>query len=291
MTKENKKDYGKSIHDRLLNISKEQNIVFMQIATRYFQERLLYRLSVSRFRDKFLLKGGALLYVYDFLTARPTLDIDLLGNGISNDIPNIKDIFAEIISIEEVTDGVTFNLNTLKVEELMVNKKYKGVRISMEARMHSMRTTMTVDIGFGDKVTPFPIQIEYPKLLSDKPSTHLLAYSIETVIAKKFDAMISLGENNSRMKDFFDVYRFIKNYNIDTEVLAEAIKNTFENRKTAFQDNHALFSEGFRTDLARQMRWKGFLKKMKFRDDLNFEEVVKTVTDYLYPYWLKYNAM
>ncbi len=287
MTKEMKKDYGHSIHVRLLNISKVENVSFMLIFSRYLQERFLYRLSVSRYADKFLLKGGALLYVYDLLAARPTLDIDLLGCGVNNDIDNIKNIFCEVCSIEDVSDGVTFYLPTLKVEELMVNRKYKGVRILVEAFLHSMRTTLTIDIGFGDMVTPSPVSIEYPLLLNDQQAAHLLAYSIETVMAEKFDAMISLGASNSRMKDFFDVYCFIQNHRIDEVVLMEAIQNTFRNRKTKYQDEHILFSDEFRNDTARQLRWKGFLKKAKLPTELDFKEVVKIVTDYLHPFWTK----
>ena len=256
-------NYGKSIHDRLLNISRKEKLSFQMILSRYIQERFLYRVSVSEYSSKFLLKGGALLYVFDLFAARPTLDIDLLGVGVNNSLPNMKDIFTEICSISEESDGVIFDMAALDVQGLIANKKYRGVRITVPVSLHSMREILSIDIGFGDIVTPSPVQIEYPLLLDDKPAASLLAYSAETVVAEKFDAMISLSENNSRMKDFFDVYRFIRRGNLDKSILEEAISVTFSNRGTSYQEDHPLFTEEFANNSVRQTRWRAFLKRIK----------------------------
>lgn len=280
-------NYGKSIHDRLLNISRKEKLSFQMILSRYIQERFLYRVSVSEYSSKFLLKGGALLYVFDLFAARPTLDIDLLGVGVNNSLPNMKDIFTEICSISEESDGVIFDVAALDVQGLMANKKYRGVRITVPVSLHSMREILSIDIGFGDIVTPSPVQIEYPLLLDDKPSASLLAYSAETVVAEKFDAMISLSENNSRMKDFFDVYRFIRRGNLDKSILEEAISVTFSNRGTSYQEDHPLFTEEFANNSVRQTRWRAFLKRIKYPHNLDFPIVMSEIRSFLLPYWLK----
>jgi len=280
-------NYGKSIHDRLLNISRKEKLSFQMILSRYIQERFLYRVSVSEYSSKFLLKGGALLYVFDLFAARPTLDIDLLGVGVNNSLPNMKDIFTEICSISEESDGVIFDVAALDVQELMANKKYRGVRITVPVSLHSMREILSIDIGFGDIVTPSPVQIEYPLLLDDKPAASLLAYSAETVVAEKFDAMISLSENNSRMKDFFDVYRFIRRGNLDKSILEEAISVTFSNRGTSYQEDHPLFTEEFANNSVRQTRWRAFLKRIKYPHNLDFQIVMSEIRSFLLPYWLK----
>ena len=148
------------------------------------------------------------------------------------------------------------------------------------------REILSIDIGFGDIVTPSPVQIEYPLLLDDKPAASLLAYSAETVVAEKFDAMISLSENNSRMKDF-DVYRFIRRGNLDKSILEEAISVTFSNRGTSYQEDHPLFTEEFANNSVRQTRWRAFLKRIKYPHNLDFPIVMSEIRSFLLPYWLK----
>lgn len=286
-----KSNYDKRLRQintrRLLNISRKEQLSFQMILSRYIQERFLYRVSVSEYASKFLLKGGALLYVFDLFAARPTLDIDLLGIGVKNSLPNMKNIFSEICSINEESDGVTFDVESLEVMELMANKKYRGVRITVPVRLHSMKENLSIDIGFGDIVTPSPVQIEYPLLLDDKPAATLLAYSPETIVAEKFDAMISLSENNSRMKDFFDVYRFIQRGNLNSAILEEAITGTFVNRGTKYQEGHPLFTEEFANNSVRQTRWKAFLKRIKYSETLDFPSVMGEIREFLLPYWLQ----
>ncbi|MDE6794528.1 MAG: nucleotidyl transferase AbiEii/AbiGii toxin family protein, partial [Muribaculaceae bacterium] len=229
--KEKVKNYGHSIRTRLLNVANVTKQPFMKILPRYFQERLLYRLSLSRYKSNFLLKGGALLYAYYNFEARPTVDIDFMGNHINHDLEIIKDVFIEILSINCPEDGVTFDINTIQANEITLDKEYRGVRLGFIARLDTIVLPMSIDIGFGDIVTPFPQKLEYPKLLSLLPTVEVLAYSLETVVAEKFEAMISLGEQNSRMKDFFDVYRILVDSKLNEEDLVLAIKNTFNNRK------------------------------------------------------------
>ena len=163
----------------------------------------MYRLSVSGYKDKFILKGGALLYAHDGFQARPTLDIDFMAKNVSNDVANTKKIFQEICQIECKEDGVVFDVDTIETSEIAVSKDYHGVRLSLLAHLDTAQQNISMDIGFGDVITPSPQQLAFPALIATVPGANILVYSLETVVAEKFQAMISLSLGNSRMKDFF----------------------------------------------------------------------------------------
>jgi predicted nucleotidyltransferase component of viral defense system len=195
------KEIAKSRKAKLLLIAKMGNIDYQTLLIRYFYERLLYRLSVSRFKEKFCLKGGTLLYALAKDAPRPTLDIDFLGINLSNEMENIKNAFIEILAIDCESDGVFFDTKTIKAQELTGNKLYNGIRVSYTAHLDSIRQTMQVDIGFGDVITPSPQNLRYPVFFDNLPIPEIYAYSLETVIAEKFHAMIELSETISRFKE------------------------------------------------------------------------------------------
>lgn len=279
------KIYGKSVKERLLNISRDEHYSSQLLLSRYFQERILYRLSVSEYKDRFILKGGALLYAHDGFQARPTLDIDFMARHISNDANNIKAVFQKICNIECEEDGVTFDGDSIETGEIAVTKEYRGVRLSFVAHLDTAQQRISMDIGFGDVITPFPQQLAFQALIDTLPDTNILAYSLETVVAEKFQAMISLSLGNSRMKDFFDVYQILTRQDVDPDILGEAIKATFANRGTEYVENHPLFSEGFFADATRTMYWRGFLRRIKYADSLSFIEVGVIIRGRLLPYW------
>jgi predicted nucleotidyltransferase component of viral defense system len=278
-------NYSHSIKAKLLNLSKQENIQYQQLLTRYFQERLLFRLSISYYRSRFILKGGALLYAYEQFAARPTLDIDFMGTRISNDKESVKSAFREICEIEYIEDGVVFHADTIATDDIAVEKKYPGVRITVDAQLDSIRQAISMDIGFGDIVVPSPVDLDYPVLLSGFPATHIIAYSLETVVAEKFQTMVVRSTLNSRMKDFFDLYRIKQMHQLDESTLSEAIKATFQNRGTKYDEHHMLFSGEFSADKDMEIRWRSFLKKLHYPEALSFETVVQDITDWLRPYW------
>lgn len=154
--------------------------------------------------------------------------------------------------------------------------------------MDTIVHNMTVDIGFGDVVSPCPMAIDFPLLLPNIPSVNLQAYSLETVVAEKFHTMIDRDETNSRMKDFFDCYQLLTQRNLSDETLFEAIKATFDNRTLTYNPNLKLFSDEFAADKERIMRWKAFLKKIKWKDDIPFSSVMQIIKDRLQPMAMKY---
>ena len=285
MSKKIPKNVGLSIRVRLLNLKKTSKHEYMYLLQRYFNERLLYRVSVSPYNGHFLLKGGSLLYAHNGLDCRPTVDVDFMANRISRDREEITRIFKEILSIPCPEDGVEFDTSEMVPSPIAVDKKYPGTRLPFKAKMDTIVMNMSIDIGFGDVVTPAPVELEYPVLLEHIPEIRLKAYSLETVVAEKFHAMIDRDETNSRMKDFFDVYQIFRDGQVDEMVLQDAIRNTFHNRTTGYTEGVHIFIPEFATDEMRVMRWKSFLKSIKYQEELSFVEVMSLLKDKLEPYW------
>lgn len=286
MTKKNK-DYGKSVKAKLLNLSKAERLPYQPLLIRYIQERLLYRLAQSKYKHHFYLKGGALLYAHEQFKARPTLDIDFLGHNIANDKKIIEEAFSEICGISCKKDGMYFDTATIETEEINENHIYKGIRLHVTARLDTARQKIAMDVGFGDIIIPEPQKLEYPLLLDDLPPVKILAYSLETVIAEKFQAMIELTENNSRMKDFFDLYTLLSAKKIDDIILEKAIHATLKNRGTVYEENHPLFSGNFSTNPRFSILWKGFMKKIG-KTEPDFETVICLIKERLFLFWENY---
>ena len=275
------KNHAKSVKTRLLNLMNTSGYKYMYLLARYFNERLLYRVSVSKYKDNFLLKGGSLLYAFNGLETRPTIDIDFMAQHISRDRNHLEKVFREILSITCDEDGVIFDIENIKTEPITIDKDYPGTRFFVTAKMDTIVYPMSLDIGFGDVVIPSPVNVDFPLLLSDIPAINIKAYSLETVVAEKFHAMVDRDVTNSRMKDFFDCYQILITETLDDEQLFEAIKATFNNRALIKNDDLQLFTEEFYTDEVRLQRWASFLKKIQWKDNLSFATVMKVITDRL----------
>ena len=287
MSKDNITNYGKSIRSKLLNVAKKEDVFYQTVLTRYFQERLLYRMSQTRYRDNFYLKGGALLYAFERFAARPTLDIDFLGHNISNEGNIVIAAFREICSVPYEEDGIIFDIEHITAQNITEFKDYHGIRLSIPVQMDTISQVMTMDIGFGDVVTPSPVCLEYPLLLEHLPVPNILAYSIETVIAEKMHAVIDLADQSSRMKDYYDLFNLLSKEKYDSETLQEAIIRTFENRHTSYDANTMFFRKDFVDNSQMQTRWKAFLRKITKEADVSFFEVVTYIQTTLKPYWEK----
>lgn len=285
MSKDKTKNIGQSIRSKLLNIAKDENVFYQTIVTRYFQERLLYRMSQTQYRQNFYLKGGALMYAYERFAARPTLDIDFLGHNISNEGASIIAAFKEICSVQYEKDGVMFDVEKITAQNITEFKDYHGIRLSIPVSMDTISQTMTMDIGFGDVITPKPINIDYPVLLEHLPSASILAYSLETVLAEKLHAVVDLADQSSRMKDYYDLYTILKNERYDTNILQEAIIRTFENRHTAYDADTMFFRKEFAENQQMQTRWQAFKRKISKDSDVTFSNVVRYIQNELQPYW------
>ena len=238
-------------------------------------------MSISKYREYFTLKGGIFLYaLFDRDYARATQDIDLLANKLSNEANNIKKIFKSIFEIE-CDDALRFDIDTLNVKNITEFKEYHGLNLSIIAYLDKTRIPVSIDIGFGDIIYPNRVTMDFPVLL-DMETPSIYAYSIYSVIAEKFEAFVSLGLLNSRYKDFFDIYTISLKYDLDGQQLLEAIKETFDHRKTGFDDIVA-FSDEYANDIELQSRWKSFIKKKQVAIDIEFIKVINECKALLLP--------
>jgi predicted nucleotidyltransferase component of viral defense system len=252
------RNIGASVRARLLARSRAENADYQILLTRYALERLLYRLSVSAHRDRFILKGALLFVTWIADPFRPTRDLDLLGYG-ANDANALADTFKAICSTPAPDDGVTFDIEGLTAAPIREDLEYGGVRVDTHAVIGGARIPIQVDIGFGDIITPGPIEIDYPVLL-DSPAPHLRAYPVETVIAEKFNAMVTLGIANSRLKDFYDLWLISRTFEFDRAALSTAVQRTFERRETPMPTD---IPTGLSNQYAEQWdtRWKAFIRR------------------------------
>ncbi|MBW8311217.1 MAG: nucleotidyl transferase AbiEii/AbiGii toxin family protein [Rhizobium sp.] len=249
-----------SIRQRLLNHAKQAGEEFQLTLDRYAVERLLYRLSISRHRDDFLLKGAMLFRHWFDQEHRPTRDADFLGFG-SPDPARIEAIIRELCAIE-VDDGLVFDLSDLDVTEIRETARYDGLRVNLRARLGTATCLVQWDIGFGDAVTPGPEDAELPTLLEDLPAPSLRIYPRETVFAEKLEAIVVLGIANSRMKDYFDLLSLAREGRLDRGVLSNAVSATFERRNTPMPPSLPVgLTAEFASDSAKQGQWRAFLKR------------------------------
>lgn len=282
------KNYGVSNRTKLLNITRQtEGQTYMQVLLRFVHERFLYRLSVSEYRNHFFLKGGALLYAHDRFKARPTMDMDFMGDRINSDKENIRQAFRTICAIECKEDGISFDCGEedVTVEDIAQDREYSGVCVHLTAHLDTIVQPVSMDVGFGDVIIPQPVDLDYPLLLEDLPGVNVRAYSLETVVAEKFHTMIDRAESNSRMKDFFDVYTILRSEKVDLVVLEEAIREVLANRGTVYMEGHPLFGWEFLASEQRQTMWRAFLRKMKYPVALEFGEVMAVIMAVLKPMW------
>lgn len=274
------KNIGKSVADRLRNISKQRKLLFDDVLSQYANERLLYRLSQTPHADQFILKGGTLFLIWlEGNTHRATQDIDFLAVERLQ-IEDVESIFKHLCTIDvDVNDGILFLPATIQVSELQ-----SAIRIELTSKIDTTSQKLSVDIGYGDVITPEIQNITYPVLLPNMPAPKLQAYPQYTVIAEKFEAMIDLEMRNSRYKDFYDIWFISKHYRFDGAILKIAIERTFANRNTPIPTEiPIMFTSEFYADKARKAQWQNFLKKDKAHHNPDFETAIHQIRHFLMP--------
>jgi len=275
------RDMGASVRARLLTLAREKRQAFDLLLTRYATERLLYRLSTTPHRDRFVLKGAMLITTWFDDPHRPTRDVDLLGYGDPAPEPMLT-VFKEICAIEQ-NDGILFDVDALRVELIREELEYGGLRLRTIARLAGARITVVIDIGFGDAVEPGVEEINLPVML-DLPAPRLRAYPRETVVAEKFQAMVLFGLANTRMKDYYDIWILSRSYVFDAERLSRAIAATFERRGTAIPgDLPDALTTAFSTDVTKQRQWEAFARDLS-AEMPSLEVIVADLAGFLMPH-------
>ena len=274
-------DRAASVLARLLNRSRSTGENYNLLLSRYVIERLLYRLSVSPHAGSFVLKGALLFALWYDTPHRPTKDADLLGFG-ADDAETLRATFTAVCEID-ADDGVRYDAQSMKLAPIREDNAYGGTRMSMLAFVGSARLPVQVDIGFGDAITPAPELVAYPTLLDGMGAPRLRAYPVYTVIAEKFHAMVELGIDNSRMKDFFDLAVIARTSALDGDVLVAAIRATFARRGTTVPGSTPIaLTPEFAAAPAKMRQWSAFVGKAQLQAH-NLPEVVVLLGAFLLP--------
>ena len=278
-------NYAHSIFAKLKNLAKEKGYFFNQLLVRYANERFLYRLSVSEFAKQFVLKGGNLFIIWqNGWSFRPTIDSDLLCFGKADE-QHLAFVFAQLCDAEgHDSDGMKYDASSIKVSQIREETEYGGTRIVLNAYLGNARVPLQFDIGIGDAITPAAEITEFPVLL-DGAIPKLRVYPKETAIAEKVEAMVSKGFENSRMKDFYDIWLLSELFDFDYSVLRKAIYNTFVRRGTDMPDDLPIcFSDEFVNFPMKQTQWAAFIRKNNLHETpSDFCHAALRIRDFILP--------
>jgi hypothetical protein len=271
-----------SVHARLLNQARSSGRSFNDLVQLYAMERFLYRLSKSPHGERFILKGALLLRVWDPASYRTTRDIDLLGR-ISNEIDTVVSIVQGVCQQAVEPDGVTFDPASVIGETIVEGADYAGIRIAFRGALGNTRLLMRIDIGFGDTVTPAARQVEFPTFLG-MPAPRLKVYPPETTVAEKLQVMFRLGEANSRMKDFHDIWWLARALAFEGRTLAQAIAATCERRGTPVPTEPTALTPQLGADPSKAAQWRAFHRRLNPTDcPEDFTAVVEDIARFLRP--------
>ena len=271
-------DTAASVLARLKNKSKESGRSYQLCLQLFCQEEFLRRLEKSDYSDNFVLKGGLFIYSLTEFDSRVTVDIDFLLKSLPNTPEQLRAILERIISVDTGNEFITFEIKS--VLPISVAKKYAGLSASLVAHIKNTRTPFSIDFGVGDVIVPKQEKRKIPTQLNDFSSPMINTYSLETTIAEKIDAILSLMEFSSRMKDYYDIYYLANKFDFDGKILVDALKRTFANREHNFTVEQFEQVMSFDADDLMQRKWKAFIKKIDAKTD-DFSKVINTIDDFL----------
>lgn len=266
----------RQLKDLIKNLAKEKDINAQILLRNYMLERFLERISLSEFKDKFILKGGMLVAAIVGVDMRSTVDMDATIKSYPVTFDSIKNIFDSILEVS-IDDGIDIKL--INIKEIRVEDEYSGFRVFMEALMDEARIPLKVDITTGDKITHKEVVYRFDLLLEDR-SIEILAYNIETIIAEKFETIVSRGIANTRMRDFYDIYILLKlqGHNIDKDTLIKAIVATAEKRgsRSILLDGEVVLREVFKSEILSR-EWSKYQKQYSYSTDISWDEIKEAI--------------
>lgn len=271
-------DMAASVLARLKNKAADGGRNYQLCLQLFCQEEFLRRLEKSKYAENLVLKGGLFIYSLTNFDSRVTVDVDFLLRKISNTPEQLKSILEEIIATPTGNDFITFDIKD--ISPIAVAKKYTDIGASMVARIKNTKTPFSIDFGVGDVIVPKQEKRKIPTQLSDFDAPMVNTYPVETTIAEKIDAILSLMEFSSRMKDYYDIYYLANKFNFSGKVLTQALTKTFANREHIFTVDQFKQVMAFDNDDTMQKKWKAFVRKIDTRTD-DYSTVLKTIRAFL----------
>ena len=249
-----------SVHQRVLNQARSEGRPFDELLHYFVLERFLYRLGRSPHAQRFILKGALMFRAWRGPLARSTRDVDLLGHldiAVDSVVQTVREICQTPVEEE---DGLRFHSEAIIGEPIAEVAEYGGVRVHVPTTLGAARIRFRVDVGFGDALVPGPTAVRLPSLLGFAPP-ELQGYSRESVVAEKFHAMVRLGQINSRMKDFYDVWWLATQFRFEGPLLARAVRETFRRRETSLQLMPVALTDAFASTPEKHTQWLAFVRR------------------------------
>lgn len=265
-----------SLKDKAKNCAKQNNLSVQQVLQNYMFERFLERLSKSQYSDKFIIKGGLLLSSIMGINVRTTMDIDADVTGMNFEKDEIAKMIKEIIQIN-IDDEVEITLD--KVEDIREDNEYGGYKFKLIAKFNNLKIPFHIDISTGEIITPRAIEYKYKMILEDE-YINIWTYNQETIVAEKLQTILARKIENSRMKDFYDIYYFVTfRWNeINEDILKKAVKATFSKRETLSDlENIEQIIKTLSEDKNLKMLWKDYQDKFKYAKNVEYEETIKAI--------------
>lgn len=267
---------ARQLKDLIRNLSKDKSADAQILMRNYMMERFLERISLSEYRDKFILKGGMLVAAMVGLDARSTMDIDATVKGATVGIEEVENMIASIISVP-VDDGVEFRVK--RISEIMDEAEYPGIRVSMETEFDGVITPLKIDISTGDAITPREVRYSFKLMLEDR-SIEIWAYNLETVLAEKLETVVSRATTNTRMRDFYDIYILeqLHGNTLDPQILHDALRATAHKRGTErhLAEAAEVFEEVENSSVMQKL-WESYRKKFSYAADLEWNIIMGAV--------------
>ena len=269
---------ARQLKDLIRNLSKKKSADAQILMRNYMMERFLERISLSEYKNQFILKGGMLVAAMVGLDARATMDLDATIKGTNVSVEDVEMIISQIISIP-LDDGVSFRIK--RISEIMEEADYPGVRVSMETKFDGVITPLKIDISTGDIITPREIKYKFNLMLENR-TIEVWAYNLETVLAEKLETVISRNVTNTRMRDFYDIYILQKLYGeqLSKDVLWDALVATAKKRETLEQieteDIDEVFDE-LQSSSVMENLWKAYQRNYSYAADIPWHTIMKSI--------------
>lgn len=261
-----------SLKARIRNIAKHKNIPAQVVLQNYMFERLLVRLSLSDFKDKFVLKGGMLVAAIVGLDNRATMDLDTTLKNLPLTPENICRALEQVCDIP-LDDGVTFELG--KISPIREDDIYGGYRVMLNARLDTLLTPLSIDVSTGDAITPNAVQYHFSEIFDEEKSYDLWAYNIETVMAEKVETILRRGVFNTRPRDFYDIYILTTTQKFDKNLFAEALHATVNHRGTAKQNaNKPDILNNIETSHELKNMWEKYRKQFAYASHIEYDQII-----------------
>lgn len=263
---------AKSLMDKAKDTANKNNITVNEVLQNYMFERILERLSISKYKNNFILKGGLLLSSIMGIDSRTTMDMDTCIKGINLTDEELYAVLTEILSID-IQDNVIFNIKNFK--PIKEEDTYGGLKYNVIASFDRLKVNLSIDIATGDIITPREIEYSY-KMLFENRTLQLMTYPIETIIAEKYQTIIERGILNSRMKDYYDLYYLLENKSYSNDILKEAIQKTFFKRNTDLSITKQKMKEIAESDFLKDL-WKNYANKHSYSKNIKYEDLIHMI--------------